>query len=177
MLRRKQTTNTLTKTTDGSVSFTSSNTNVATVDSASGRVTIKGSGTTTIRANASEGKNYKAAIAQYTLSVQAVAPTSKPTATPKPTPKPTAKPTATPKPTPKPTATPKPTPKPTVTPTIKPSQTDAAFSDVQDPTHPYYNAIYWAKRYGITKGFSDGTFGIDEDCTRGQIVTFLYRLW
>ena len=179
-------TNTLTKTTDGSVSFTSGNTNVATVDSTTGRVTIKGSGTTTIRANASEGKNYKAASAQYTLSVQAVTPTLKPTVTPtpKPTAKPTTKPTVTP--TPKPTATPTPkptakptvtpTPKPTVTPTVKPSQTIATFSDVQDTSHPYYNAIYWAKRYGITKGFADGTFGIDTPCTRGQAIMFLWRM-
>ena len=35
------------------------------------------------------------------------------------------------------------------------------FSDVQDPKHPYYKAIYWAADAGITKGYSDGTFGID----------------
>ena len=52
-------TNTFTKTTDGTVSFTSGNTNVATVDS-SGKVTIKGVGTTTITATAAAGKNYKA---------------------------------------------------------------------------------------------------------------------
>ena len=171
-------TNALTKTTDGSVSFSSSNTNVATVDSTSGRVTIKGSGTTTIRANASEGKNYKAASAQYTLSVLALTPTPKPTAKPTATPKPTAKPTATPRPTATPTVKPTvtPTPKPTVTPTVKPSQTGSSFSDVQDPKHPYYKAIYWAKRNGITKGFDDGTFGIDKPCTRGQAVMFLWRM-
>ncbi len=61
-------TNTLTKTTDGTVSFTSGNTNVAVVDN-SGKVTIKGTGTTTITATATAGKNYKAGSASYTLTV------------------------------------------------------------------------------------------------------------
>jgi hypothetical protein len=61
-----------------------------------------------------------------------------------------------------------PTPTPTPTPAYK-------FSDVQDPKHAYFNAIYWAADAEITKGYPDGTFGIDKPCTRGQIVTFLYR--
>ena len=50
------------------------------------------------------------------------------------------------------------------------------FTDVLDPTHPYYNAIYWAAQKGITKGYSDGTFGIDKPCTRGHAVMFLWRM-
>ena len=54
------------------------------------------------------------------------------------------------------------------------------FTDVLDPPHPYYNAIYWAAQKGITKGYTTGqykgTFGINRACTRGQIVTFLYRI-
>ena len=46
---------------------------------------------------------------------------------------------------------------------------------------PFYKAILWGYQEKITKGYTTGdkrgTFGIDEDCTRGQIVTFLYRLW
>ncbi len=61
-------TNTLTKTTDGTVSFKSSNTGVATVNS-SGSVTIKGVGKTTITATASEGTNYKKGSASYELTV------------------------------------------------------------------------------------------------------------
>ena len=49
------------------------------------------------------------------------------------------------------------------------------FSDVQDPTHPYYKAIYWAADAGITKGYSDGTFGINRSCTRGEMMMFLWR--
>lgn len=49
------------------------------------------------------------------------------------------------------------------------------FIDVRDPSHPYYNAIYWAAEQEITKGYSDGTFGIDRSCTRGEMVMFLWR--
>ena len=38
-------------------------------------------------------------------------------------------------------------------------------------------AIAWAVEQGITKGTGDGTtFSPDKTCTRGQIVTFLYRM-
>ena len=50
------------------------------------------------------------------------------------------------------------------------------FSDVQDPKHPYYKAIYWAADAGITKGYSDGTFGIERACTRSEAVMFLWRM-
>ncbi len=39
----------------------------------------------------------------------------------------------------------------------------------------YYDAVLWAVEEGITKGTSDTTFGPEETCTRGQIVTFLFR--
>lgn len=50
------------------------------------------------------------------------------------------------------------------------------FSDVK-PTHPYYKAVAWGAATGITKGFSDGTFGLNYKCDRGQIATFLYRYY
>lgn len=37
------------------------------------------------------------------------------------------------------------------------------------------HTVYSASLPGITSGEKKGTFGIDENCTRGQIVTFLYR--
>ena len=49
------------------------------------------------------------------------------------------------------------------------------FSDVQDPNHAFYKAIYWAADAGITKGYPDGTFGIDRSCTRGEMIMFLWR--
>ncbi|MBE6992799.1 MAG: S-layer homology domain-containing protein [Ruminococcaceae bacterium] len=39
----------------------------------------------------------------------------------------------------------------------------------------YYDAVLWAVENGITKGTSDTTFSPDADCTRAQIVTFLWR--
>ena len=50
------------------------------------------------------------------------------------------------------------------------------FTDVKDKSHAYYTAIYWASQYGITKGYSDGSFGIDKSCTRGHAVMFLWRM-
>jgi hypothetical protein len=49
------------------------------------------------------------------------------------------------------------------------------FSDVTDPEHAYFNAIYWAADKGITKGYPDGTFGINRSCTRGEMMMFLWR--
>ena len=39
----------------------------------------------------------------------------------------------------------------------------------------YYKAVLWAVENGVTAGTSATTFGPDEPCTRGQVVTFLYR--
>ena len=52
----------------------------------------------------------------------------------------------------------------------------AEFSDV--PTDSYYaNAVAWAVENGVTNGIGDGLFGPNNSCTRGQIVTFLYRAY
>ncbi len=51
---------------------------------------------------------------------------------------------------------------------------NSPFSDVPK-THVYYKAILWGSQQGITKGYSDGTFGINLDCTRGHIMTFIWR--
>ena len=48
------------------------------------------------------------------------------------------------------------------------------FSDVKDDAY-YNDAVIWAAKEGITNGTSDTTFSPDADCTRGQMVTFLYR--
>ena len=47
------------------------------------------------------------------------------------------------------------------------------FTDVKKG--PYYDAILWAYCNGVTNGISDTVFGVDNGCTRAQIVTFLYR--
>lgn len=48
------------------------------------------------------------------------------------------------------------------------------FTDVTSSDY-YAAAVQWAKEQGITSGTSDTTFSPGNDCTRGQIVTFLYR--
>ena len=48
------------------------------------------------------------------------------------------------------------------------------FADVK-PTAYYADAVLWAVRENITKGTTNTTFSPDADCTRAQIVTFLWR--
>lgn len=48
------------------------------------------------------------------------------------------------------------------------------FSDVSGEAY-YYDAVLWAYENGITEGMDETHFGPDETCTRGQVVTFLYR--
>ena len=50
----------------------------------------------------------------------------------------------------------------------------AAFSDVDEGLY-YAAPIAWAVEQGVTAGTSDTTFSPDSVCTRGQIVSFLYR--
>ena len=52
----------------------------------------------------------------------------------------------------------------------------AEFGDV--PTDSYFaEAVAWAAANGVTEGVGGGLFGSDNSCTRGQIVTFLYRAY
>lgn len=39
----------------------------------------------------------------------------------------------------------------------------------------YYDAVLWAVGAGVTNGLSANSFGPNATCTRGQIVTFLFR--
>ena len=39
----------------------------------------------------------------------------------------------------------------------------------------YYNAVLWAAANGVTAGMDATHFGTEQGCTRGQVVTFLYR--
>lgn len=49
-----------------------------------------------------------------------------------------------------------------------------SFTDVDDHAG-YAEAVAWAVDAGITTGTTPTTFGPEDTCTRGQIVTFLYR--
>ncbi len=54
------------------------------------------------------------------------------------------------------------------------SSAECTFTDV-DPTDFYYEAMMWAVEKGITRGLTEESFGPFEECTREQIVTFLWR--
>ena len=50
----------------------------------------------------------------------------------------------------------------------------SSFTDVSADAY-YAKAVAWAAEQGITGGTGDGKFSPDAVCTRGQIVTFLWR--
>ena len=62
---------------------------------------------------------------------------------------------------------PDPTPTPTPTPDIN-------FTDIMEDGF-YYDAVLWAVENNITQGTSDTEFSPNKECTRGQVVTFLWR--
>ncbi len=73
--------------------------------------------------------------------------------------------------TPEPTSTPEPTgaPEPTVTPG------HFLFDDVQNENEFYYEPVYWAYDNGITTGITTKLFKPNDPCSRGQIITFIWR--
>ncbi|MBQ9815452.1 MAG: S-layer homology domain-containing protein [Lachnospiraceae bacterium] len=59
------------------------------------------------------------------------------------------------------------------------------FKDVTDSSKYWFNPVYWAAERGITNGYQTeadrengkyGTFGTEENCTRGQLMVFLWRM-
>ena len=56
----------------------------------------------------------------------------------------------------------------------EPSSTENPFSDVTESDY-YYKPVLWAKEKGVTSGTSAKTFSPGKPCTRGQIVTFLWK--
>ncbi len=55
-----------------------------------------------------------------------------------------------------------------------PKRSNNPFKDVGSNQY-YYQAVLWAVENGITSGTSATTFGPNDACTRGQIVSFLCR--
>ena len=55
-----------------------------------------------------------------------------------------------------------------------PERTECPFTDVSAKAY-YYKAMLWAVESGITNGTSATTFSPDAVCTRGQVVTMLWR--
>lgn len=60
---------------------------------------------------------------------------------------------------------------------IRCGKTDGAaqFSDTGNLIKNYREAISWAVENNVASGYPDGTFRPNNDCTRGHVVTFLWR--
>ena len=56
----------------------------------------------------------------------------------------------------------------------EPAGSGAAFSDV-GTSSPFYKAILWASENGITMGYGDGSFRPNDNVTRAQAASFLWR--
>ena len=56
----------------------------------------------------------------------------------------------------------------------KPADPGVSFEDVPDNAY-FAEPVKWAVENGITNGLGKTRFGPDETCTRGQMVTFLWR--
>lgn len=54
------------------------------------------------------------------------------------------------------------------------ASTAVNFSDV-NPSAYYHDAVQWAVENNITKGTGNNRFSPDATCTRGQVVTLMYR--
>lgn len=57
----------------------------------------------------------------------------------------------------------------------EPTSTENPFKDVEEGRF-YYKAVLWAVEEGITKGVKVDEFAPEQKCTRGEIVTFLWRV-
>lgn len=57
----------------------------------------------------------------------------------------------------------------------EPGSYDPALTDVKRGSY-YYDAVLWAMQEGVTTGMGKNLFAPDKAVTRGQFVTFLYRL-
>ena len=57
-----------------------------------------------------------------------------------------------------------------------PASMESPFSDVSSSDW-FCKAILWAAENGITKGVGNGLFGVNNTCTRAQIITFLYKAY
>ncbi|MBO4418471.1 MAG: S-layer homology domain-containing protein, partial [Oscillospiraceae bacterium] len=56
----------------------------------------------------------------------------------------------------------------------EPETTENPFSDVASDQY-YYKPVLWAVENGVTGGVGGGRFGVKQICSRGEIITFLYK--
>ncbi len=52
---------------------------------------------------------------------------------------------------------------------------ESTYSDVKTGDW-YYNAVVWATEAGVVNGMGDGTFAPNDNITRQEMATMLYRL-
>lgn len=57
---------------------------------------------------------------------------------------------------------------------VEDTDTQSVFEDVKT-TDYFAAAVKWAKDNGITEGVTATLFAPDNDCTRAQVITFLWR--
>lgn len=183
----------------GEITYESSNESVAKVNAATGEVTIVGVGTAVITATAAGSDNYDEASASYTLTVSRRA--SAPSATtPDPEPDDGLPFTDVPKSAyyydavdwavgkeitdgvsamqfaPNATCTRSQSVTFLYRALGKKVESSTSFTDV--PANAFYaDAVNWAVANNVTNGTSATTFSPNADCTRAEIVTFLYRAY
>ncbi|MGN0335062.1 MAG: discoidin domain-containing protein [Lachnospiraceae bacterium] len=58
--------------------------------------------------------------------------------------------------------------------TVRPAEPENTFTDVSEGDY-FYHAVLWAVGNNITEGWTEDTFAPELGCTRGQVVTFLWR--
>ena len=185
----------------GEITYESSNESVAKVNAATGEVTIVGVGTAVIAATAAGSDNYDEASASYTLTVfrRASAPSA---TTPDPEPEPDDGLPFTDVPksayyydavdwavgeeitdgvsatqfAPNATCTRSQSVTFLYRALGKKVESSTSFTDV--PANAFYaDAVNWAVANNVTNGTSATTFSPNADCTRAEIVTFLYRAY
>lgn len=59
-------------------------------------------------------------------------------------------------------------------PTAAPKAAAVQFADVKKDAY-YYDAVQWAVQKGVASGTSETTFGPEQNCTRAQAISFLWR--
>ena len=70
----------------------------------------------------------------------------------------------------------KPSTNPSNKPSTNPEEPDNPFIDM-DENEYYYDAVIWAYNNGITSGYTNTTFEPLLNCTRAQVVTFIWRAY
>lgn len=58
---------------------------------------------------------------------------------------------------------------------LSPVQDDPSYTDVTNKNVYYYDAVNWATQTGVAAGVGNDQFAPDGSCTRGQLVSFLWR--